>query len=172
MIIKLNLKTGAILVAALAILGAGIAYATTQISRDVSGTFIVGQVQTTDDTIQLYSQIDPAIGLSELDFGSEDIDAFGSFVERPRVEFWAANGGGTAFELRVKIKEVPVTRDGNPVTTEQEIFSATLGPASTETQRISNPGVVFEPNDEPVKMEVTLQFLSPNPPKEGVGLAS
>ena len=81
MTIRLNLRTGAILIAALAVLVAGIAYAATQIQRGLPGSYIIGQVQTADATILLYKKCPPSTGdLKELNFGIVDIDAFGTFV--------------------------------------------------------------------------------------------
>ena len=60
MTIRLNLRTGLILLAALAILVAGIAYATTIISqRQVPGSVILGKVQSAGP-ILLFSQITPS----------------------------------------------------------------------------------------------------------------
>ena len=115
MTLKLNLRTGAFLVAALAILLGGIAYGAMQISRNVQGSFVIGQVQTTDKTILLRNQGPPSTAdLVQLDFGTGDIDAFGFFVTPPTVPFWASNGGGVPFELTValvdvRINDVPTT---------------------------------------------------------------
>ena len=108
MINRLNLRTSAIIVAVIAIaIAAGIAYAL-QIQRDdIQGSFAIGQVQTAQDTILLYEEAPPsAADLVALNFGTGDIDAFGSFVTPPTVPFWAANGGGTPFELTLVATEV------------------------------------------------------------------
>ena len=98
--IWLNLKTGLILLAALSILLAGIAYATTVISqRQVPGSLILGQVQALGP-ISLFSQITPSSAdLTALAFDTRDIESSGSFVTPPREPFWAANSGTAPFNL-------------------------------------------------------------------------
>ncbi len=111
MTIRLNLRSGIVLVAVLAVIGTSIAYAAGLISREVSGAFVVGNVQTTDETILLYSQQDPLTALEEVLIPTEDVDAFGFFVNQPSVPFWAANGGGVPFELTVRGVGVEVIVD-------------------------------------------------------------
>ena len=72
----LNLRSGILLIGVL-LLAAGIAYATTQIQRDdIGASFVIGQVQTAEDTIVLYSQIGPpnTADFTELKFGTGDVD--------------------------------------------------------------------------------------------------
>ena len=104
MTIKLNVKKGIILIGVMFLLAITVSYADTQIQReDIKGSFVVGRVQTAQDVILVYSQISPATAdLTSLSFGTGDIDAFGALVTAPKVEFWAANGGGTPFNLTLE----------------------------------------------------------------------
>ena len=128
MTIRLTLKTGIVLAGMVLLLSAGIAYAL-QIQRDdIEGSFAIGEVQTAQDTILLYSQIEPSTAdLTELSFGSGDIDAFGFFVTPPRIPFWAANGGGIPFELTVEA--INVELNGTPLT--GDVLSLIVGPPHT-----------------------------------------
>ena len=86
--IRLNLKSVVILIVVTLLVAAGIAYAAMQITREVKGSFAVGDVQTTDETMLLYSRIEPSTAdLTELNFGTVDVDAFGFFVTPPRIKF-------------------------------------------------------------------------------------
>ena len=100
--------------AALAILVAGSVYAVTQISRDVNSSLVIGSVQTEGETILLYSQIDPPTDLSELDFGTAEVDAFGFFKTAPKVKFWVENGGAVPFTLTALVKDVRINGEQAP----------------------------------------------------------
>ena len=114
MTIRLNLKVGIILLGTLAILAGGVAYAVTQISRDVNSSFVIGRVQTEGETILLYSQIDPPTDLSELNFGTVDVDAFGFFKTALGVKFWVENGGAEPFTMTVLVKDVKINGEQAP----------------------------------------------------------
>ena len=97
---RLNRKTWLVLASVVLFLTAGIVYAVTQISRDISGTFVVARIQTADEALLLFSQIAPSSGdLTELNFGSGDVTALGFFVTPARIPFWAGNGDVVPFKL-------------------------------------------------------------------------
>lgn len=141
MTIRLNLRSGIVLVAVLVVIGAGIAYAAARISREVTGAFVVGNVQTTDETILLYSQLEPLTALEEILIPTEDVDAFGFFVNRPRVPFWVANGGGVGFELTVMGVAVEVIRGNEVIAAGEDILSLVMGPAGEELRPYPDNGV-------------------------------
>ena len=155
MTIKLNLRTGVILLAALAILIGGIAYAASQISRGVSGSFIVGQVQTAAGTILLYSQITPSSAdLTSVNFGTGDIDAFGNFATISTIPFWAANGGGVPFNLTVQATDVEVSRSGSPIATGSGILTLQMGPAGGALVKYPDHATTIATGGDPVAMEM------------------
>ncbi len=106
-------KTGALVVAVLFVLAGSLAYALTEISRDVDGSVIVGTVETAEETILLWKSIDPKEPLTELDFGIADVNAFGQFKQPAEVPLWVENGGDVPFALGVDITDVRI--DGSPV---------------------------------------------------------
>ena len=162
MINRLNLRTSAIIVAVIAIaIAAGIAYAL-QIQRDdIQGSFAIGQVQTAQDTILLYEEAPPsAADLVALNFGTGDIDAFGSFVTPPTVPFWAANGGGTPFELTLVATNIVLQRSGTgdtPLT--GDILSLLMGPEGGELLPALDHSITLSPGDPPVALRAGLKLL-------------
>ncbi len=93
----------------------------------------MGQVQTNEQTLLLYSQIDPNVGLTELNFGVGDIDAFGFLKTPPRVPFWAANGGSVPFRLTLRATNAMVTRGGgSPTPLGEGSLTLLMGPRGGE----------------------------------------
>ena len=160
MLIRLNLRAGLILLAALAILVAGVAYATTVISqRQVPGSLILGQVQAIGP-ILLYSQITPSSAdLTQLAFDSGDIDSSGSFVTPPREPFWAANSGSVPFNLILVATDVVVKRGGNTILSGDGILSLLMGPAGGTLHSSADHATLIAPGDPPVALEAGIEFL-------------
>ena len=103
----LNVKTALIAFGVLLIVGLGIAYAI-EIQRGVGGSVIVGRVETVDETILLYREAPPSTAdLTELNFGTADVTAFGFFRSLVRIPVWVKNGGDEAFSPKP-----PMDRDG------------------------------------------------------------
>ena len=77
---KGHINGSLVLIAIILLLVAGITYAATQIQRDdIGGSFVVGKVQTPQETILLYDELGPSTSdLVELSFGTGDFDAFSS----------------------------------------------------------------------------------------------
>ena len=72
-------------VAVVLLLVVGVAYAVT-IERSVSGVAAIGQAQSVDDTVLLWSDLGPPkTALTVVDFGTLDIDAFGNMQAPPLV---------------------------------------------------------------------------------------
>ena len=150
--------------AAMAFLGlaflvaSGVVYATV-INRDVPGSFVIGQVLTAEDTILLYEQIQTSSAdLTEVNFGTLEIDAFGNIVAPPTVLFWAANGGSTPFQLTVETVDVEV--NGAPVL--GDIFALLLGPTGGELRSSPDHGVYISPDGLPApEYGVTLNPVAP-----------
>ena len=109
MTIRLAPRTVIVLAAILAVIVAGIAYAAI-VSREVAGTFVMGQVQTNEQTLLLYSQIDPNVGLTELNFGVGDIDAFGFLKTPPQGPLLGREWGKGALQADAQGDQ----RDGDP----------------------------------------------------------
>ena len=77
----------------------GIVYAV-DIRRQVSGSTIIGKVESVEETILLYSQVAPSTAdLTELGFGTADIHAFGLFNVPPRIPVWIGNGSDVPFTI-------------------------------------------------------------------------
>ena len=160
MLIRLNLRMGLILLAALAILMAGVAYAATVISqRQVSGSLILGQVQAIGP-ILLYSQITPSSAdLTELAFDTGDIDSSGSFVTPPREPFWAANRGSVPFNLILVATDVVIKRGGNTILSGDGILSLLMGPAGGTLRSSADHATLINTGGQPVALEAGLTFL-------------
>ena len=88
MTITLN-RSAVVAILGLAILlASGLVYAAV-IQRDVPGSFVIGRVQTAEDTILLYEQVQPSsANLTEVNFGALEIDAFGNIVAPSSIPFW------------------------------------------------------------------------------------
>ena len=160
MLIRLNLRTGLILLAALAILVAGIAYAATVISqRQVPGSVILGNVQAAGP-ITLFSQIVPSSAdLTVLAFGTGDIDSSGSFVTPLRKPFWAANSGSVPFNLILVATDVVVKRGGNTILSGDGILSLLMGPAGGTLLSSADHATLIVSGDPPVALEAGIEFL-------------
>ena len=146
---------GTALIAALVVIALGVAYAI-EIRRDLGGSLLIGKVQTVDETVLLYREAPPSTAdLEELNFGSVDIDAFGFFAAPVKVPFWAANGGGVPFHLRVDVADVVLQRPGTGDTD--------LGGAALEFVVTPDFGAgdarILQPDDPPVELEAGLRFL-------------
>ena len=157
--IRLNLRTGLILLAALAILVAGVAYASTVISqRQVPGSLILGQVQALGP-ITLFSQITPSSAdLTQLAFAG-DIGSSGSFVTPPREPFWAANSGTVPFNLILVATDVVVKRGGSAILSGDGILSLLMGPAGGTLLSSAGHATLIVPGDPPVALEAGIEFL-------------
>ena len=169
MTMRLTIKTGIVLAGIVLLLSAGIAYAL-QIQRDdIEGSFAIGEVQTAQDTILLYSQIEPSTGdLTELAFGSGDIDAFGFFVTPPRIPFWAANGGGIPFELTLEATDIVLHRPGTgdtPLT--GDMIALLMGPSGGELLPSPDHATLMNSGGEPVALEAGLR-VARHPSRSGV----
>ena len=90
------------------IIALGIAYAV-EIQRSVGGSLVVGKVETAEETILLYSRITPTTSdLTELNFGTADVTAFGLFRQRPSIPVYVKNGGDLTFALGVEVTDARV----------------------------------------------------------------
>lgn len=73
MTIRINLKSVAILVILVSLLAAGLTYALT-VQRSVRGLAAIGRVLTVDETLLLWSSIQPTkTALTQVNFGTLDI---------------------------------------------------------------------------------------------------
>ena len=159
----LNVKTGLIGFGVLLIVALGIAYAL-EIQREVSGSVIVGRVQTVDETILLYREEPPSTGdLTELNFGTADVTAFGFFSPMPRIPLWVKNGGGVPFQLRLEATDVKV--NGSAVS--GDIVSLLLGPPGGELLPSPDHATTINTGDA-VAFEAGLTFLG-TPEELGIG---
>ena len=108
-----SFRVGLFAAATLAMLALGIAYAL-QIQRGVSGAVIIGRVQTAEETLLLYNQPPPnTADLTQLNFGTVDVNAFGLFTSPPQVSIWVENGGDIPFAVRLQVTDVEI--NGGPV---------------------------------------------------------
>ena len=140
----LNPRTGLLVAGALILVAVGIVYAI-EISRDdIQGLFVLGTVQTPEETIRLFREGPPSTAdLVELNFGTGDLDAFGFFLPRRGVPFWAANSGGAQFLLTVQATNVAITRNGVPIKTGSGIIGLLMGPAGGKLLLAPNHGTVL-----------------------------
>ena len=124
----LKFRSALFLLAVLVIIGVGITYAV-QIQRQVSGSVVIGTVETVDDTILVWKSIAPTKEpLTNFEFGTGDINAFGLFKALPLIPVWVENGGDIPFGLGVGLVEVRV--DGNPAgDVVSLVFKSTSAPA-------------------------------------------
>ena len=135
---------------------------TTQIQRDdIGASFVIDQVQTAEDTIVLYSQIGPpnTADLTELKFGTGDVDAFGFFLSPPRFAFWAANGGAVPFKLTAEAIDVVVKRNGNTIMSGDDILLLLMGPVGGELLPSPGHATTINTGGTPVALEAGLRFL-------------
>ena len=160
---RLTLKAWTVLVTAAMLATLGIVYAL-EISRPVAGSVMIGQVQTVDETLLVYSQITPSTAdLSELDFGVVDINAFGLFNKPGTIPLWVGNGGEVPFEISLVTADLAV--NGTLVT--GDMLTLLLGPPegvllpSPDHATMINPGKV-------VSFEAGLVFLDA-PDALGIG---
>ena len=166
---RLSVKAGLALVAALAVVVAGVVYAASLISRNLGGSFAIGTVQTAEDTILLYSQLDPDVDLTELGYGVGDIDAFGSFLPIAPIQFFAANGGGTPFGLTLRAVDVEIngTPAGDDVLTLLMGPPEPAGPSAQDLLPAPQHFTVIPVGGDPVALEAQLEFLAS---PDGLGL--
>ena len=149
---RLSIKGGIFLLAVLSLIAIGVAYAV-EIERGISGSAIIGQVETAEETILLYTQVQPTVvPLAELRFDPADISAFGRFKELPRIPFLAQNGGAEPFHLRVELVDVKL--NGAPLTDGLSMLMGSAGgglPPSPDHVSTIQPG-------ELIPLEVGLRF--------------
>ena len=141
------------------LLAAGLVYAL-QIERDLPGTLVIGEVRTSADTILLYSRIDPSTAdLAEITFGTHDMDVFGFFVTRPKVQFWVANGGGIPFNLTAVASNVVLHRSG---TGDRALPGDALGllMGGPDEELVPSPAhaTLIRPGDVPISLEAGLRL--------------
>ena len=154
----LSLKSGIVLLGALAILTAGIVYAATQFfDRAVGATFLVSHVQTTDEFILLYSQIVPTTAdLAAVEFGASDVDIFGELATPSTADFFADNGGSKAFKLTVEPADVTI----NGVPESGDVVAVSMGPAGGALLPAPDHAVLLGTNsDDPVPLELGFKLL-------------
>ena len=89
------------------------AYALTEVVRNIQGTVVVGKVETAEETILVWGSLDPKEPLTDLNFGEADVNAFGQFKRPATIPLWVENGSDVAFALGVDVTDVKV--DGRPV---------------------------------------------------------
>ena len=162
----LSLRNGAILVAILLFVAVGIAYAI-EIQKGVSGSFAIGRVQTAGETILVWKSLTPAKEpLTQLEFGTGDVDAFGFFVADPRITVWVENAGGIPFKLGLEAIEVNV--NGVPGT--GGVLSLLMGPPNGELRPSPDNATVINRGDL-VPFEVGQRLLKA-PEEFGIGTSS
>ena len=154
---KGHINGSLVLIAIILLLVAGITYAATQIQRDdIGGSFVVGKVQTPQETILLYDELGPSTSdLVELSFGTGDFDAFGFLLGESTLLFWAQNGGGTPFDLTAQAVDVNI--NGAPAT--GDILVLLMGPAGGELLPSPENVIAIGTGDPPVALEAGLAFL-------------
>ena len=119
----LNLRSGVLLAAVFVIMAVGITYAI-DIQKGVSGSVLIGKVETPDDTVLVWRNVEPSKEpLGQLDFGTTGINAFGLLKTPSRVPLWVENGGDVTFALRVELTDVRV--NGSPV---GDVLALDFGP--------------------------------------------
>ena len=147
---RLSVKGGIFLLVVLGIVAIGVAYAV-EIERGITGSVIIGQVETPDETILLYTKV-PIVPLEELRFDPADISAFGRFKEQPRITFLAQNGGDAPFHLRAEL--VDVRLNGAPM---PDALSMVMGADGGTLLPSPNHETLVQPG-ELVTMDVGLRF--------------
>ena len=154
---KGHINGSLVLIAIILLLVAGITCAATQIQRDdIGGSFVVGKVQTPQETILLYDELGPSTSdLVELSFGTGDFDAFGFLLGESTLLFWAQNGGGTPFDLTAQAVDVNI--NGAPAT--GDILVLLMGPAGGELLPSPENVIAIGTGDPPVALEAGLAFL-------------
>ena len=157
--IGINPKSGIILVALITLLIGGLAYALST-QRTISGSAVVGQVQTGEDTILLWESLDPKVPLEEVPFGSLDIDAFGNLQTPARFPVWVENGGGTPFTLTVEATNIMVTMPATGAAPMDGALRMLFGPAGGNLRPAPDHDVMIEPGAENIFAgELSLEFL-------------
>ena len=140
----LSFRGGLVIVAVAAFVALGVAYAV-QIQRGVTGAVIIGRVQTAEETLLLYSEPPPrTVDLTQLTFGTVDINAFGLFTVPPRIPAWIGNGGDLPFGVRVQVVDVEI----NDVPVSGDILAVSLrsvGPVPTPTPPPPTPTATTVP---------------------------
>ena len=148
---RLSIKGGIFLLAVLSLIAIGVVYAV-EIERGISGSVIIGQVQTAEETILLYAQVDPRVALTELRFDPVNISAFGRFKSPSRVSFLAQNGGDAPFYLTVELTDLKL--NGAPL---PDALSMLMGAAGGGLQASPNHETLMQPG-ELVALDVGLRF--------------
>ena len=154
MIRRLTPKTWATICAAALVVTLGSVYGP-EFSRPVSGSTIVGRVQSVDETILLYSQITPATAdLSELDFDGVEINAFGLFNRSARIPLWVGNGGDIPFAISLLGADFEV--NGAPTT--GDVLVLLLGPPRGELLPLPDHSTLINPG-EVTGFEAAISFV-------------
>ena len=156
MTIRINFRLGVILVAVLAIVVAGVAYAAVQIvPKQVAGSFIVGQVLVSD-FILLTSEAPPSTAdLTQFEFGTGDIDSDGLFII-PTISFFAQNSGDVQIDMTLVASNVLL--NGVPVNT-AGFLTLLMGPPGGPLLSSADGNATLLRVGEPaVALEATLQF--------------
>ena len=157
MTIHINLRVGIILATLVVLTTAGVVYA--QIQRSVSGSAIVGQVLTVQETILLWETIDPKTELTEVNFGEVDFDPFGKpFLGRTPI--WVENGAAISFTLTVEAANVMVTPPGDGAQPMDDAVRILFGPAGEDLLPAPDHAVTIDPGEENMFAgELLLEFL-------------
>ena len=96
----LNLKSGTAVVAILFVLAGGLAYALTEVVRDVD-TSVTVKLKVPDG-IEVYSDAGLTNRTTLLDFGLVQADVFGTVSEPPTIDVWVKNLSNSVVELRLE----------------------------------------------------------------------
>ena len=155
MTIKLNLKSGAVLVTVLLLMLAGVAYGVNVISRGVAGFVSVNAEISVDEAIGLYhvaADGQPGAPITSADFGTVSLDPFGNATPTDVLTVWAENGTGTAFKLTIDDES---TGDGGIDTF--QIGEVVYGPNGQPLSTTPDPDIVLAPG-QLMLIDLSLEF--------------
>ena len=160
MTIRLDFRSGVILIAVLAIVVVGVAYAAVQIApKQVGGSFIVGKVTVSDlpDHISLTNEAPPSTGaLTTFEFGTGDLQPNGTFKTIQRIPFFAAASGDVHVSLTLEASDVKV--NGLAVNT-ADFLTLVMGPAGgTLTSSADGNAQILLIGANPLALEATMEL--------------
>ena len=93
-------KAGALVAAVLFLLAGGLAYALTEVVKDVGASITVSLK--VPDGIEVYSDADLTQPVDRLDFGEVEADVFGTIIDSPTITVYVHNRSNSAIELRLE----------------------------------------------------------------------